>query len=650
MKNIQFKIVAVFLIFLSTISFGQNTVGINTLTPNKNSVLDLISPNRNQGFLVPRLTTSERIANSFTANLSNTDNGLLVYDSDINQFFFWSTNTWIPIGQSQTYRAGAGISISGNTIANTGDNDNDSYNEIQSISLSGNTLSISGSNTINITSNSPTPGSVLKWGGSSWQPSADLGTNYTAGTGINITGTSITNSLPDQVVQLTGAGATLISGTYPNFTITSTDLNNVYTAGAGLWINGNTFNAIDASSTNEIQNLSFTGNAVGVSGGTGFNLSANPPTSDQVLKWNSSLTRWEAGADLNTTYLAGAGVWISGSTIGALDASSTNEFQSLTLIGNTLGISNGTGVNLSPVTPTGDQVLKWNSSLSRWQAGVDQNTTYTQGAGVWISGSTIGAFDVSSTNEIQTLTMTGNSMGISGGNSIGISATAPTSDHVLKWNGLTSRWEAAVDMNTSYSAGTGINIQAGNIINSLWTSSGSDIMPANSMSNVGIGAPPTVGFRLYVNGKVKSNGINELSDKRLKKDIIGINSCLEKVLKLNGVSYYWDKKNFPEMNFSDTRQIGLIAQDVKVFFPEVVDEDKEGFLSVQYSHLVPVLINAIKEQQLLIDDLKNQVFNLETQNTEFKKEVEKISSIQLQIDELKVLLEKSGKSFQAASH
>ncbi len=65
---------------------------------------------------------------------------------------------------------------------------------------------------------------------------------YTGGTGINVTGTIITNSAPDQTVNLTQSGATTISGTYPNFTISSTDNNTTYSAGTGINITGTTIN------------------------------------------------------------------------------------------------------------------------------------------------------------------------------------------------------------------------------------------------------------------------------------------------------------------------------------------------------------------------------------------------------------------------
>ncbi len=57
------------------------------------------------------------------------------------------------------------------------------------------------------------------------QQAGNAGQTYTAGNGIDITGTVITNTSPDQTVTLTQGGSTTISGTYPNFTINSTDLN-----------------------------------------------------------------------------------------------------------------------------------------------------------------------------------------------------------------------------------------------------------------------------------------------------------------------------------------------------------------------------------------------------------------------------------------
>ena len=90
-----------FIFFLSLLLFSaslrvysQNSMGIGTQTPNQNAVLELISPTNDQGFLVPRYTTSERTSTVFTSKLSNTDNGLMIFDSDEGQFYFWFSGAW----------------------------------------------------------------------------------------------------------------------------------------------------------------------------------------------------------------------------------------------------------------------------------------------------------------------------------------------------------------------------------------------------------------------------------------------------------------------------------------------------------------------------------------------------------------------------
>lgn len=73
-----------------TLFAQDNSVGINTKSPNKNAVLDLVSPNKNQGLLVPRISTSSRIGMA----LGPSDLGLMVFDTDLNQFYHWHTTGW----------------------------------------------------------------------------------------------------------------------------------------------------------------------------------------------------------------------------------------------------------------------------------------------------------------------------------------------------------------------------------------------------------------------------------------------------------------------------------------------------------------------------------------------------------------------------
>lgn len=129
--------------------------------------------------------------------------------------------------------------------------------------------------------------------------------------------------------------------------------------------------------------------------------------------------------------------------------------------------------------------------------------------------------------------------------------------------------------------------------------------------NVGIGtgmAGPTE--KLEVVGNVKANNVMVPSDARFKKDITPLRGALDKVNNLQGVNYNWRTDEYKEKNFSDKRNIGIIAQELEKVVPEVVHTGSDGYKSVEYSKLVPLLIEAIKEQQEEIKQLKETVSTL----------------------------------------
>jgi len=110
------------------------------------------------------------------------------------------------------------------------------------------------------------------------------------------------------------------------------------------------------------------------------------------------------------------------------------------------------------------------------------------------------------------------------------------------------------------------------------------------------------GSRSYFRGNVSVGSITNRSDARLKKNIEVLKGSLQKVLQLDGVTFEW-KDGKP----SAGQQLGVIAQDVQKVFPEVVEEDADGTKTVNYSALVAPLIEAIKEQQLQINELKTEI-------------------------------------------
>lgn len=105
------------------------------------------------------------------------------------------------------------------------------------------------------------------------------------------------------------------------------------------------------------------------------------------------------------------------------------------------------------------------------------------------------------------------------------------------------------------------------------------------------------------NGNAVLGGVlTQNSDGRLKTNIHLLENSLEKLTQLNGYSYNWLN---PLMDNSE--QIGVLAQEVKALFPQLVKEDDKGTLSVNYQGLVPVLIQSVKEQQQEIEEMKRQL-------------------------------------------
>ena len=85
-----------------------------------------------------------------------------------------------------------------------------------------------------------------------------------------------------------------------------------------------------------------------------------------------------------------------------------------------------------------------------------------------------------------------------------------------------------------------------------------------------------------------SGDVNVNSDARLKSNIVSLGSTLSKLLLIDGKSYV--------MNRNGKQKIGVLAQEIQEVFPELVSEDDNEMLAVNYQGLVPVLINALKEQ------------------------------------------------------
>jgi hypothetical protein len=95
------------------------------------------------------------------------------------------------------------------------------------------------------------------------------------------------------------------------------------------------------------------------------------------------------------------------------------------------------------------------------------------------------------------------------------------------------------------------------------------------------------------------------SDGKLKTDVKDLKEALSIVKSLKGKTYNWSSEFQKKTGVDNGRHIGFIAQEIREVLPELVIEDENKQLGVNYTELIPVLVEAIKEQQNQIDALKS---------------------------------------------
>ena len=224
----------------------------------------------------------------------------------------------------------------------------------------------------------------------------------------------------------------------------------------------------------------------------------------------------------------------------------------------------------------------------------------------------------------------------------GISSTSMGEDTIANGTASTSMGDhTTANMDYSISAGRYVTANAINAItlgqgvtntNRLINNSASSLMigfnsdtptffvgPSAGMGttgSVGIGtiAP---GAKLEVVGDVMATTFLYSSDERLKENIIKIDNSLEKIMKLDGISFTW-KENGEE-------SIGIIAQNLEEVFPELVKTNEEaGMKSVEYGNLAAPIIEAIKEQQKMIEEQRELINNQQEQIDVLKIKLENI--------------------------
>lgn len=344
--------------------------------------------------------------------------------------------------------------------------------------------------------NGATTGQVYKWNGTNWAPANDLGTTYTGGTGIDVTGTvitntgdllnnnegslsvlagtgstsivrsnttgstdltinagtgiaisentgtneiTITNGSPDQTVAITGAGTASVTGTYPNFTVTGTGVSSTL-ANNNILI-GNASNVATAVNPSGDADISNTGNII-VDRIDNINVTATGATDGQLWRWNNGISTW-IPSDENTQQM-----FVTGTTNPQLELSDNAGVSGgaggILFTGTRGIITTNTGGDIDVALPTGTTGQLLRSNGTTWSAqneslqGMRVNPTSGLNPTLQLSAND-GTYTVPSGSMQMTATtpMTVTATGSSSIN-VELSQSGATTGQVLKWNG--SNW------------------------------------------------------------------------------------------------------------------------------------------------------------------------------------------------------------------
>lgn len=123
------------------------------------------------------------------------------------------------------------------------------------------------------------------------------------------------------------------------------------------------------------------------------------------------------------------------------------------------------------------------------------------------------------------------------------------------------------------------------------------------LGRVGIGTNAPLAA-LHVVGNIIASNTAQTSDRRFKRDIVELSGALKAIRAIRGVSYEFRADEFPKEGFDEATHIGFIAQELREVLPHAVFEREDGYLTVDYSAVTPVLVEAMQELSAKVEALE----------------------------------------------
>jgi len=699
--------------FHSSFSSAQNNVGIGTNAPNPSALLDLTAANFDKGLLIPRYTTAQRLA--FVPQA--TALGLLVYDTDLQQFWYWNGLVWVtvqgtpgptgPTGPSGANGATGPTGLSGVTgppgttgpagptglMGNTGP-----IGPTGPIGATGSTGSTGATGAMGTTGATGATGAVGATGstgatgaqgptglqgvtGSTGLTGATGSTGSTGATGAQgptgpqgVTGstglTGATGSTgstgatgaqgptgPQGVTGSTGltgatgsTGSTGATGAQGPTGITGATGSTGLTGATGsTGVTGTTGAQGPTGITGATGSTGLTG-ATGATGSTGVTgaTGAQGPTGSTGATGSTGLTG-ATGATGSTGVTGATGAQgptgstgatgstgLTGATGATGSTGSTGATGSTGLTGATgatgpSGVQGPTGVTgaTGPGSICGgamaNYVTKFTGSSSMCNSIMYDNSAQVGIGTVNPSISGLGATGVDKFNITSTTVCAGCDMvEFSNTGASGVALLTGNTNVTSGFNAMASEVTYNADV---YGPSAVFGLDAATTGSGIGVTGVTNSVDANSIGVFGWDATGTgVPWAIFANGFAGgTTPWQNVSDRRLKKNIVTISDALSKVLQLRGVEYEFRTGEFPGLTLKPGKQLGFISQEVEQIIPEAVSNRSitgyTGKVSankqmnkvsydvkmMSYTDIIPLLVEGMKEQQKIIDQQKADI-------------------------------------------
>ena len=309
--------------------------------------------------------------------------------------------------------------------------------------------------------------------------------------------------------------------------------------------------------------------------------------------------------ELNGSGAANGGLYVKDATApntatGSLLWDSTNDYWKAGTVGSEVQLVTISGTQtLTNKTIDGSQLV--NSSVAN--AKLENSSITINGTSVSLGGTrTLVTDDIAEDGSPTNLWFTNTRARAA------VSVTDNGGDGSLSYNStsgvITYTGPSASEVRAHFSSGTGVSISSGQISIGQAVGTGDTVQ----FAKVGVGGSSDATYELKVTGDIGATGdivAYVSSDERLKNNVELISNPIEKVQALRGVTWEWNE--LASEAAKQSPNVGVIAQEVEQVLPQLVHDRENGFKGVDYAKLTGLLIEAIKEQQKQIDELKSKL-------------------------------------------